>query len=207
MFRPLARRIAVMAFPSLIASFLHASVQQHDPGLSDVTDPTFHVEIAQLGLYPEIIGEDSVVPLDALPLRSCSADHVEFFGDGIRVRIEAQVFDHPTWVKRSRGMFKLEGSPILGWSRATPHSRMSRVEVVIDGTVVELPVEAFTDLFDPLLGSRSVDGLSLFATAARSLDGWRTYVHAQVGEGIEARIITWVIEDGHYQLRVIDKAE
>ncbi len=207
MFRPLARRIAVMAFSPLITSLLHASIQQHDPGLADVTDPTYQVEIAQLGLYPEIIGEDSVVALDVLPLRSCSADHVEFFGDGIRVRIESQVFDHPDWVKRSRGTFNLEGSPIFGWSRTDPHSRMSRVEVVMDGVVVELPVEAFTDLFDPLLGSRSSNGLSLFASAARSLDGWRTYVHAQVGKGIQARIVTWVIEDGHYQFRVIDKAE
>ena len=166
--RPAGRAIAAVPLLSLIAFPLYASIQQHDLALAQVTDPTIHVEIAQLGLYPEITGDDSVVALDALPLRSFSSTHVEFFGDGVRVRIEAQPFEQPAWVKRSHGALRLEGSPIIGWSGGAPHTRLSRVEVVMDGAVIELPPDAFTDLFDPPLSAQAADGAVLFATAARS---------------------------------------
>lgn len=184
---------------------LHASIQQHDLSLADVADPTLHAEIAQIGPYTEMSGADTLVPLEDLPVRSCSLGHIEFFGDGVRVRIETQPFDHPEQVKRSRGAYRTEGSLVLGWSAMEQHRRMSRVEVVIDGVVVDIPVSAFTDLFDPPLCADA--GAQLFASAVRSRDSWRTYVSAQVGDGGEARWVTWVIEDGRYLFRVVDAIE
>ncbi|MFT3885366.1 MAG: hypothetical protein QM724_08040 [Flavobacteriales bacterium] len=84
------------------------------------------------------------------------------------------------------------------------HRRVGRVELVLDGRVVDMPVDAYTDLFDPHLCEAGPASPLLYATAARSLDGWRIYVLAQMGEGAEARMVTWVFEDGRYLCRVMD---
>lgn len=183
-----------------------ANTWTQDRSWEQLDDPTLRREVAQLGGYPEAIADTGQSTLNELALRTSTAGAVEFYGGGIRVRLEAQPFEHGSWVKRSRGNTVLEGRPILGWPRSTTQReglRMSRLEVVWDGWVAQVPVQAYDDLFDPLL--QQEDG-ARYVLAARSADGWRLYVHAQIGEGAEARLVTWVFEDGRYLFRVIDRA-
>ena len=44
-----------------------------------------------------------------------------------------------------------------------------------------------------------------FCRAARSTDGFRTYVHLQRGEGQRTRLVTWVFDDGRYLFRLKEK--
>lgn len=196
------RAIAALAFPVTLPLF---ALQQASLSLDEVRDPIVRLEIGQLGPYPEMHRPVEASALQEVPLRSGSALLSEFAADGIRVRIEAQPFPHPAWVKgNTRQGFRLERSPILGWSPGEGHTRLSRVELVLDGLVTEVPEAAFTDLFDPRLCEPGPIAPLRFATAARSADGWRVYVLAQIGQGDQALLVTWVFEDGRYLYRVVD---
>jgi ribosomal protein S8E len=182
---------------------LHATTQGPDLALSDVQDLTIRAEIAGTGPYQERSEEDHDMLLVAVPLTSWSPGHVEFRGEGLRVRLEAQPFDDVRGVKLRNGNAELDRAPIIGWCNDDQHTRLSRMEVVMDGSVVQVPVSAFTDLFDLPL-TREHGGVQLCA-AWRSRDGWRTYVQAQVGDDAHALIVTWVMEDGRYLQRIVDR--
>lgn len=178
---------------------LHASFLQQDRSLDELDDPLIRSEILELGGYQELVMEFTTPTLVEVPLFSHSPGHLEFRNEGLRVRIEAQPFEHTKWVTKSHGEWMLEGQPLLGWSPADTHSRLSRLEVVIDGCVVDLPTEAWVDVFDAPMRREDL----LFAAVMRSPDGHRIYVHVQAGDA-EARMVTWVLEDGALLYRVVD---
>ncbi len=196
--------LIVASHSNLYPSASSAAVQPQDPTWGELDDPLIRAEIHELGLYPEILEEFPSNTLQQLPLRSCSEGHVDFFDGSVRVRIESQVFDHPAWVQSSANGARLEKAPILGWTPNGTHRRLSRLEVVIDGLNIPIPLAAFHDLFDAPLCSE--DATLHYAQAARSNDGWRIYVHAQVGEGRNAALVTWLFEDGQYHYRIVDRA-
>ncbi len=181
---------------------LHAAIQGPDRSLMEVQDLTIRAEIAGTGPYQEMSSDDHQALLVDIPIRSWSPRHVEFWGEGLRVRLEAQPFEDVSGVKIRNGNAQLDRQPILGWSTGDEHARMSRLEVVMDGLVVPIPVQAFTDLFDTPLSRES--GRVVLAAAWRSKDGWRTYVQAQVGDDAHPLIVTWVLEDGRYVQRIVD---
>ncbi len=201
--RSLTRPIAVLVL--LLPFFtLHAALLQQDLSLATVNDPLIHQEIQELGLYPELMEEFPGSTLNYLAIRSSAGNQLEFSDDGIRIRIETQQFDHSKWVKHTPTGFRLEQERMLGWTPGEEHNRLSRVELVLDGSVIDLPTNAYTDIFDaPLFAG---EGTVMFATAARSRDGWRTYVHLQAGSGRHAQLVTWVFDDGRYLFRVVDQA-
>lgn len=194
---------AIIAFCLLSTRLTASAAQQHDLWLEVIQDITLRSELAQLGPYPETSGLDTVVLMNRLPLRSASALHVELFGSGLRVRLEVQPFVAGREIERTRSGYRFDREPILGWEPGAYHTRVSRVELVSDGIVCQVPTTAFMDLFDMGLDA---DG-HLWAQAARSADGYRSYVLVQVGEGHNARAITWVFDDGRYLFRVVDPVE
>ena len=173
-----------------------------DRSLSDLQDPLVHAEMLELGGYQELVMEFTTPTLREVPLFSHSPSHLEFRYDGLRVRIEAQPFEHPNWVKKSNGSWILEGQHILGWSPAETHLRLSRLEVVVDGCVALVPTGSWVDVFDAPLRRDDL----LFASTMRSADGRRFYVHLQAGDAADARMVTWVFEDGTFLYRVVDPA-
>ena len=203
MFSSLARPIAVLAL--LLPFFiLHAAPLQQDLSLATLNDPLIQQEIQELGLYPELMEEFPGSTLNYLAIRSSEGNRLEFCDNGIRIRIETQQFEHAKWVKPTTTGFRLEQERILGWTPSEEHNRLSRLELVMDGSVVDLPMNAYTDIFDAPLFTG--DGTLMFATAARSRDGWRTYVHLQAGSGRHTQLVTWVFDDGRYLYRVVDQA-
>lgn len=201
---PLTRPLFFIALASSPLLPLFA-FQQASLSLDEVRDPIVRFEIGHLGPYAEMHRPAEASTLQEVPLRSGAALYSEFAADGIRVRIEAQPFAYPAWVKgNTRQGFRLERNPILGWSPGQEHTRLSRVELVLDGLVTEVPEAAFTDLFDPRLCEPGPIAPLRFATAARSADGWRVYVLAQIGQGDQTLLVTWVFEDGRYLYRVVD---
>jgi len=192
--RPFAAVLVLNSFP------LHASFLPQDRSLAELDDPLIRSEILELGGYQELVMEFTTPTLVEAPLFSHSPGHLEFRNEGLRARIEAQPFEHAGWVRRSNGRWTLEGEEVRGWSPADTHSRLSRLEVVLDGAVVDIPAEAWLDVFDAPLRRQEL----MFASVMRSRDGWRTYVHLQAGDAADARMITWVIEEGAYRFRVVD---
>ena len=58
--------------------------------------------------------------------------------------------------EKSHGHWKLEDLETLGWSPGGTHSRLSRSEAVLDSVVVDIPVEAWVDVFDaPLMREKN----------------------------------------------------
>lgn len=173
-----------------------------DRSLYTLDDELMRAEIAQLGGYQEVLEaftENTLVPL----LVVGSDEHsLTFRSPDQRVAIETYPFNNVADVVRKRQQWSLEGRPAIGWSLADEHNRLARVEVVQEGTVLNVPTAAVTDVFDLPLRR---DGLP-YCTVHRSRDGWRTYVHAQAGDGPTARMVTWVFENGHYLFRVVDVA-
>ena len=192
--RPIVAALAVLPHP------LYSIPVQQDRSLYELEDPRIRAEVLELGGYQELVMEFTVPSLIEVPLFSDSPGHLEFRGEGLRVRVESQPFEHPKWVQRSHGAWMLEGQPLLGWSPAETHSRLGRLEVVVDGRVVDLPTTTWLDVFDAPLRR---DGLP-FASVMRSRDGVRTYVHLQAGDSEDARMVTWVFERGSYLYRVVD---
>ncbi len=179
---------------------LNANSLPQDRSLADLDDPLIRSEIMELGGYQELVMEFTTPTLVEVPLFSQSPGHLEFRNEGLRVRIEAQPFEHAEWVRKSNGRWTLEGEEIQGWSPSETHSRLGRLELVLDGAVVDIPAEAWLDVFDAPLRREEL----MFASVMRSPDGWRTYVHLQAGDAADARMITWMIEDGVYRFRVVD---
>lgn len=179
---------------------LHSSSLPQDRSLAELDDPLIRSEILELGGYQELVMEFTTPTLVNVPLFSHSPGHLEFRNEGLRVRIEAQPFVHAGWVHKAHGRWTLEGEEVRGWSPADTHSRLGRLEVVLDGAVVDIPAEAWLDVFDAPLRREEL----MFASIMRSRDGSRTYVHLQAGDAADARMITWVIEDGEYLFRVVD---
>jgi len=184
----------------LISHPLHAGFLAQDRSLADLDDPLIRSEILELGGYQELVMEFTTPTLVEVPLFSHSPGHLEFRNEGLRVRIEAQPFEHAGWVRGSNGRWTLEGVEVRGWTPSETHCRLSRLELVLDGAVVDIPAEAWLDVFDAPLRREELT----FASVMRSRDGWRTYVHLQAGDAADARMITWVIEDGTYLFRVVD---
>lgn len=190
------------AMPAFLACPVLAITVPQDIALHDLRDPLLSGEIAELGGYQELMSTFTASTLREAPLSIASPTMLEFREEDLRVRIEALPFGHALWVERVRGRWMLEGMEALGWSPGEAHTRLSRVEAVIDGAVIDIPASAWTDVFDAPLRR---DGLP-FACVMRSRDGWRTYIHLQAGEGPGARMATWVIEDGQYLFRVVDRS-
>ena len=179
---------------------LFATLQSQDLSLSELNDPRIRGEMMELGGYQELVMEFTTPSLTEVPLYSTSPRHLEFRDDQLRVRIEDQPFDHPKWVNRSHGSWMLEDEALLGWSPGETHSRLGRLEVVVDGCVVDLPATAWLDVFDAPLRRDSLP----FASVMRSRDGVRAYVHLQAGDAEDASMVTWVFERGNYLYRVVD---
>ncbi|MBP7513823.1 MAG: hypothetical protein KA791_04695 [Flavobacteriales bacterium] len=192
--RPLTAVPALLSLPALALTI------PQDIPLNEVEDPVIRSEVMELGGYQELVMEFTTPSLTEVPLFSNSPGHLEFRGDGLRVRIEAQPFDHPKWVKRSHGIWMLEDQTLLGWSPGESHSRLGRLEIVVDGYVVDLPTAAWSDVFDAPLRREDLP----FASVMRSRDGVRTYVHLQAGDAEDASMVTWVFERDRYLYRVVD---
>ena len=192
--RPIVAALAVLPHP------LFSFPVQQDRSLHELEDPRIRAEVMELGGYQELVMEFTTPSLVEVPLFSDSPGHLEFRDDGLRVRIEAQPFEHPKWVKRTHGAWMLEDQTLLGWSPGESHSRLGRLEVVVDGRVVDLPTTAWLDVFDAPLRRETLP----FALVMRSRDGVRSYVHLQAGDAHDARMVTWVFEAGRYLFRVVD---
>jgi hypothetical protein len=79
--------------------------------------------------------------------------------------------------------------------------------VLWDDSLLLIPAADLAGLRDPRFCSFD-DGLQRilpYCSVSRSTDGYRLYVHLQLGEGRETRVVTWVFDDGHYLFRVEDK--
>ncbi|MCC7502527.1 MAG: hypothetical protein IT229_08350 [Flavobacteriales bacterium] len=161
---------------------LLATLQQEPITLADVADPLLHAEIAQLGLYPEIEGGFSDAVLLDVPLRSCSPLHAELGSDGVSVRFTASI--------------------------KASHPELVTFQVIQDDSMLVIPRDAYAGLADPQFCGFD-EGLQLilpYCSASRSADGFRTYVHLQLGEGRRTRLVTWVFDDGRYLFRLEENA-
>lgn len=159
-----------------------ASLQQAPITLAEVDDPLLHAEIAQLGLYPEIEGGFGEAVILDVPLRSCSPFHADLGNDGLTVRFTAR--------------------PNVA------HVELATLQVMQDDSMLFIPKDAYVGLEDPRFCGYD-DGLQLmlpYCSASRSADGFRTYVHLQLGEGRRTRLVTWVFDDGQYLFRLDEKA-
>ena len=200
MFRSTGQYLLFAMLPSTSVA-LSARLPQ-DLSLMELGDTRIRSELMSLGGYQELGRSFAEPNIREIPVSVATEGLVEYRSEGLRARIEAQPFEHADRVEESQGNWRLDGQVLVGWSSGASHARLSRVEVVLDGAVVDLPTEAYTDVFDaPLLR----DGLP-YVLAARSQDGARTYLHLQAGEGTDARLITWVVQNGRYLFRVVDKA-
>lgn len=92
---------------------LHACFLPQDRSLADLDDPLIRSEVMELGGYQELVMEFTTPTLVEVPLFSHSPGHLEFRNEGLRVRIEAQPFEHPKWVKKSHGEWMLDRKSVV----------------------------------------------------------------------------------------------
>ncbi len=191
--------LIIASLPSLSC----ANALQQDLHWEDLTDRTFRTELGGTGPYTEALGTDTIPLLPTLATRQKSASLVEFLDPDLRLRIETQPFTGLKDVHRSRRGALLDGEPVLGWIPAEHHRRVSRMELVWNGTVIPLPVQRFYDVFDPWEDDQG----DLFATVSRSMDGDRVYAQLIVPHENGSAVISWIFENGHFVGRVVDTLE
>lgn len=197
---PFLRRTAAVLV--ILAHMRSAQALQQDLAINDIADLTIRAELLELGGYQELVQEFQPGTLVPVPLVHGSAFALTFRDAGIRVQVESLPFAPVPAPKRGADGWKLEGRPVIGWTPGDAHTRLARVELVLDGRVCALPPAQWLDVVDAPLLLHDVP----YASVMRSADGWRTYVHLQAGEGSHGRMITWFFEDGVFRFRVVDEA-
>ena len=184
---------------------LVARADQHTTTLADIADSGLRQELAQVGGYPELLRLPVAAAPVELPLRHGDQQAISFASDDIRVTLLSYPFQRPQDTRMRQGARTLYGAPVLGWASGEDHTRLARLEVVWDGLVVEVPVAEVIDVFDARFCEAVRTGTVRFTTVVRSADGHRLHVQVLAGAGPEARLITWVFEEGRYVMRVVDR--
>lgn len=177
----------------------------HQQGLVDLKDTLLARELSQVGGYPEMARPLGFHDVEAAPIFSWGPGHTQFRTEDLRVRIECQPFEPSADIRWKKDHALLDGVPMIGWWTDAAHMRLSKVEVVVDGLVLSPPVESTIDVFAPRPCEAYGNRVLQFSSVARSRDGYRIYVQVLAGQGEQARLVTWVFEEGHYLCRVIDR--
>ncbi len=123
-----------------------------------------------------------------------------------------RTFEHDLgYVSDGTYLYLIDGKRYWGYNGRVPHRKISRVEVKIDNKTIELPSEAFADLFDPNLCRRNLlffirERIECRTKAFVSNDGSRIYIHMTNARIPHLYEVTWIIRNGKYDGRIVDYA-
>lgn len=132
-----------------------------------------------------------------IPLIKETTGKVIFEKDSLNISIQSKKFDAKTAkLNFSEGKFlnKINGKRFWGTDGEVPKTTYKTITVSIGNKIIELPKNAFEDLFEP----------SLFNTRINYNANTNTlYISSSNSDGAGGYEIVWVIEKGQYKERKI----
>jgi hypothetical protein len=151
-------------------------------------------------------------PLRSLALKGVGYDSIAFEGNGLQVKIKAGVFDASahklTYYTNSdnnrKYLTKIDNKFYYGDYGKVPQTTIESVTVIAGADTLNLPKEAFTDLYNPIF-SYTENGVQKYINNVYlSADGRNVYIYMLKREAGGSYEVTWVIQDGKYIRRVVD---
>ncbi len=134
-----------------------------------------------------------------IPLIKETRSQVIFKKDGIDINIESKNFESNsaklTFLKNDKSILKkINGKDFWGTDGGIPKRTYKNITLVIDNKTIELPKNAFDDLFEPNLFNTKIN----FDKKNNIL-----YITSSNSDGAGGYEIVWIIEKGKYKERKI----
>ncbi|WPO79376.1 hypothetical protein [Flavobacterium sp. KACC 22761] len=134
-----------------------------------------------------------------IPLIKKTQTQVIFEKNGLNISIESKNFESNsaklTFLEKDKSILKkINGKDFWGTDGGIPKSTYKSIAVVIDNNTIELPKNAFDDLFEPNLYNTKIN----FDKKNNIL-----YIASSNSDGAGGYEIVWVIEKGKYKERKI----
>jgi len=166
---------------------------------------------------------ESAIKLIEFPIYNCSGSHVGFHHkkQNRRVSIYANAFDasgHQLIFDKfdTTKLLLIDNKPFWGTNGSIPDSRFYYVSYIHVKYVYRLPSSAFDGLYEPkfctfippkkkVKETKPTKNITeVFARAFCSADGKRVYIYMVNGEENARYEVTWILQNGEYDGRVID---
>lgn len=207
----------------LLAGILFASLRcfSQDPEFPDtrnkresfsrVQDKIIRSDISSFAMagLDEGVGKQ---PLRSLSLAGVGKDSIAFEGNGIRVKIRAGIFEpskhklgyYTNSENNKKYLTKIDGHPFYGDYGKMPKTTIETVTVLFGEDTVVIPKEAYADLFNPIF-SYTENGVEKYIdNVYLSADGKKVYIYMLKREEGGSYEVTWVIQNGKFERRVVD---
>lgn len=151
-------------------------------------------------------------PLRALPITSVGKDSMAFEGNGIYVKIKAQPFNqaghkfgyYTNVETQKKYLTRIDGKPFYGDYGKMPNTSIGSVLVMFGADTINIPPEAYADLFNPIFSYRENGVEKYINNVFLSADGKKVYIYMLKREEGGSYEVTWVIQDKQYVRRVVD---
>ncbi|MBW6480837.1 MAG: hypothetical protein K0B37_15515 [Bacteroidales bacterium] len=181
-------------------------------GFFYLSDSVIASELASFNFVGRIYRQKPSEPLISFPVESVSSNSVEFAYENHTVFIETGRFrpsrHHLKYYRMSGYLHKIDGRYFWGIDGKVPQRQIETFKVVIDEIPINIPLNAYNDIFEPNLCIRMVFSGTIRCNTAVyiSHEGERIYIHMRNGEIPSLYEVTWVFRHGKYLGRVVDFA-
>lgn len=148
-------------------------------------------------------------PLPAIPPVDYGANFITFEGNSIAVNIKAGPFD-PSKSKigtfgEKKHVVRINGKPFYGSYGTMPSYKIASVTMTIGKDTVQIPAEAYADLYSPVFTYNDEKGaVRTYNGVYLSPDKRTIYIYMLNRETIGSYEVTWIIQDKKYLRRVVD---
>jgi len=150
----------------------------------------------------------SKLPLNKIPLVELQKDYAIYKGNDVTVTVKTGIFDpsaHKLLYYDEKWLVKIDNKGFFGNYGKIPRVNIKSVTVRIGQDSVNIPHEAFFDLYNPSFmykdaggTQRSLNGVYL------SNDKRKIYIYMLSMDDRGSYEVTWVIQDKQYIRRVVD---
>lgn len=150
----------------------------------------------------------SKLPLNKIPLVELQKDYAIYKGNNITVTVKMGIFDpsvHKLMYYDEKWLVKIDGKGFFGNYGKIPRTNIQSVTVTINKDTVNLPKEAFFDLYNPSFMYKDAGGTQRSLNSVYlSNDGHRIYIYMLCPDDRGSYEVTWVLQDKQYLRRVVD---
>ncbi|MBS7255596.1 SH3 domain-containing protein [Flavobacterium branchiicola] len=133
-----------------------------------------------------------------IPLTKETPTKVIFQKDSLNIVIESKKFDSKTakltYSKDKSFLTKINGKEIWGTDGNIPRTSYKLITIIIGGKTIELPANAYADLFEPALSYTEIN---------YNKKDDILYISSSNGDGAGGYELVWVIEKRKYKERKI----
>jgi hypothetical protein len=183
-------------------------------GFHNISDQTIQSEIAFFNIAVDLQHKPDTfirTKVNEIPLKACSDSTAKFSDGDIEVQIASKPFhpsDHDiTYVDNTKRVGQIDHDQFWGTDQTMPTREIAFVKCRIAKEEITLPTRAITGLYQPNFCTKYKDHIQSSISHCKvfqSQDKTRIYIYMVNSDGGGGYEVTWVIENRHYLMRVVD---